>query len=215
MWPNYDAVMSSGLSRVKPGTDAVYSISCCLLTCLTGLSSCRNIWLEDGSSTDALVTSSKILNFSWRENQNMLPVFTNTSHSWEATEMSQSKQNNSKMNDDVVMKLCISSFMCACWGILYSLHVKYLSAVLLRFWLRFLCRGPRWRCTGLAESVCWTGSVREKSRHLSLEKKSFQGKSHKSKCLSGDELGRFVLYQAGEAWKVFRWWSALSHMLRR
>lgn len=59
----------------------VWGLSFCWLTCLTGLSSCKNMGLEEGSSTDALATSSKTLNFSWRENKNIKSLFTNTSFS--------------------------------------------------------------------------------------------------------------------------------------
>lgn len=59
-------LLDSGCSRSS--TQIVYN-ACCSLTCRTGLSSCRNMGLEAGSSTDAPVTSSRILNFSWTENQ--------------------------------------------------------------------------------------------------------------------------------------------------
>lgn len=125
--------------------------------------------LEEGSSTDALVTSSRILNFSWRGYQNTLSLLTNTSH-----HLLQSCHHNS-VNRDLQKKLTKReterTFLCVhlqmsggCKAIvllcvLYSLHVGHLFLVFLWFWLQFLYRKQCWRCTGLEESGCWIGSV--------------------------------------------------------
>ena len=131
------------VSPVRLGAEAVYNISGCWLTCLTGLSSCRNMGLEEGSSTDALVTSSRILNFSWGTNPNKRSISTNT---WR------------------------SSRVCCCWTGLYSLRVRYLFVELLRFWLQFLGGKPHWWSTGSAESGCWIGSVRRNQTLASTAK---------------------------------------------
>lgn len=112
-------------------------ISCCWLTCLTGLSSGKNMGLEEESSTDALATSWKIRNWSW-EDEKAKTKF------WQTSPRSPLKVKRRRPE------------------VLCSPRASYLSAS--RRWSeeRRPCGRQRWRDTEIVDSACRPDSVGRK-----------------------------------------------------
>lgn len=97
--------------------------------------------LAEGSSTEALVISSRTLNFSWRQKSKHAATILPPSLTREVKQPTVSW----------------TAIWCCVYG-KSSLRVTCLSSALQWFELRCLCGRLRWPCTGLAQWVCWTGS---------------------------------------------------------